>query len=69
MLRDGELQSSGAQFRAERPKSGALPTIPKRSLNADIDTWVANGGKVTVVQVQDVRVKPDVPLNRRALGE
>ena len=65
MLRDGELQSSGAQFRAERPKSGALPTMPKRSLNADVEQWIANGGVVTVVQVQDVRVKPDVQLNRR----
>lgn len=69
MLRDGELQSSGAQFRAEQPKSGALPTMPKRSLNDDVAQWVANGGVVTVVQVQDVRVKPDVPLNRRARGE
>lgn len=69
MLRDGELASSGAQFRAERPKSGALPTMPKRSLNADVAQWVADGGKVTVVQVQDVRIKPDVPLNRRARGE
>jgi len=69
MLRDGELVSSGAQFRAERPKSTALSTTPKRSLNADVAQWVANGGVVTVVQVQDVRVKPDVPLNRRARGE
>lgn len=69
MLKDGELVSSGAQFRAEQPKSGALPTMPKRSLNADIEQWVANGGVVTVVQVQDVRIKPDVQLNRRARGE
>ena len=69
MLRDGELQSTGAQFRAERPKSSTLPTMPKRSLNADVEQWVANGGKVTVVQVQDVRIKPDVPLNRRARGK
>ncbi len=62
-MNHGALQSSGAQFRAERPKSGNLSTIPKRSLNADLAQWVANGGVVTVVQVQDVRVKPDVPLN------
>lgn len=69
MLRDGELVSSGAQFRAERPKSTALSTTPKRSLNDDVAQWVANGGVVTVVQVQDVRVKPDVQLNRRARSE
>lgn len=69
MLRDGELVSSGAQFRAERPKSTALSTTPKRSLSDDVEQWVANGGVVTVVQVQDVRIKPDVPLNRRARGE
>jgi len=68
-MNDGALQSSGAQFRAERPKSTALSTTPRRSLNADIEQWVANGGCITVVQVQDVRVKPDVPLNRRARGE
>ena len=63
MLRDGELVSSGAQFRAERPKSGALPTIPKRSLNADIDTWVANGGKV--VTVTDRMKHAPVVMNQR----
>ena len=64
-MNDGALQSSGAQFRAEQPKSGALPTIPKRSLNADVEAWVANGGKVTVVERQVVKTKPDVQLNRR----
>lgn len=54
MLRDGELQSSGAQFRAERPKSGNLPTMPKRSLNADVEQWVANGGHITVVESHTV---------------
>ena len=54
MLRDGELKSSKAQFRAESPKSGALPTIPKRSLNADVEQWVANGGAVTVVDRKTV---------------
>lgn len=68
-MNDGALQSSGAQFRAEQPKSGALSTVPKRSLNDDVAQWVANGGKVTVVQMQDVRVKPDVQLNRRATGK
>jgi DNA-binding transcriptional ArsR family regulator len=28
----------------------ALPTKPKRNLNADVDAWVASGGKVTVVK-------------------
>lgn len=65
MLRDGELVSSGAQFRAERPKSGALSTTPKRSLNADVAQWVANGGVVTVVERQVVKTKADVQLNRR----
>ena len=47
-MNDGALQSSGAQFRAESPKSGNLSTIPKRSLNPDVEAWVANGGVVTV---------------------
>ena len=49
MLKNGELSSSGAQYRAESPKSGNLSTMPKRSLNADVEAWVANGGAVTVV--------------------
>ena len=59
MLRDGELKSSRAQFRAESPKSGNLPTIPKRSLNADVEAWVANGGVVTVVAMA---VRKDMPV-------
>jgi len=59
MLRDGELKSSRAQFRAESPKSGNLPTIPKRSLNADVEAWVANGGVVTVVAMA---VRRDMPV-------
>ena len=69
MLRDGELVLSGAQFRAERPKSTALSTTLKRSLNADIEQWVANGGCITVVERQVVRTKADMQLNRRARGE
>lgn len=53
-MNDGVLQSSGAQFRAEQPKSGALSTVPKRSLNDDVAQWVANGGKVTVVESNTV---------------
>ena len=49
-MNDGALQSSRAQFRAESPKSGNLPTIPKRNLNAEVDAWVASGGEVTVVK-------------------
>ena len=49
MLRDGELKSSRAQYRAESPKSGNLSTMPKCSLNDDVETWVANGGKVVTV--------------------
>ena len=44
-----DLSSSKAQYRAESPKSGNLSTIPRRSLNADVEAWVANGGAVTVV--------------------
>ena len=59
------LSSSNRLHEPERPKSFALSTRLKRSLNSDVEAWVANGGVVTVVQVQDVRIKPDVPLNRR----
>ena len=58
-----DLSSSKAQFRAESPKSGNLPTIPKRSLNADIDAWVANGGKV--VTVTDRMKHAPVVMNQR----
>ena len=61
-MNDGVLQSSGAQFRAESPKSGALPTIPKRSLNADVEAWVANGGVVTVA---DKMKHAPVIMNKR----
>ena len=44
-----DLSSSKAQYRAESPKSGNLSTMPKRSLNADVEQWVANGGKVVTV--------------------
>ena len=62
MLRDGELKSSRAQFRAESPKSGNLSTIPKRSLNADVEVWVANGGVVTVA---DKMKHAPVVMNKR----
>ena len=62
MLRDGELKSSRAQYRAESPKSGNLPTIPKRSLNDDVAQWVANGGVVTVA---DKMKHAPVIMNKR----
>ena len=62
-MNDGSLQSSRAQFRAESPKSGNLPTIPKRSLNADVEAWVANGGKV--VTVTDRMKHAPVVMNQR----
>ena len=62
-MNDGALQSSGAQFRAESPKSGNLSTIPKRSLNADIEQWVANGG--VVVTVTDRMKHAPVVMNQR----
>ena len=62
-MNDGALQSSGAQYRAESPKSGNLPTIPKRSLNADVAQWVANGGKV--VTVTDKMKHAPVVMNQR----
>lgn len=62
MLRDGELVSSRAQFRAESPKSGNLSTMPKRSLNADVEAWVANGGVVTVA---DKMKHAPVIMNKR----
>ena len=61
-MNDGALQSSGAQFRAESPKSGNLPTIPKRSLNDDVAQWVANGGVVTVA---DKMKHAPVVMNQR----
>ena len=62
-MNDGALQSSGAQFRAESPKSGNLSTIPKRSLNADVEAWVANGG--VVVTVTDRMKHAPVVMNQR----
>ena len=58
-----DLSSSKAQFRAESPKSGNLSTIPKRSLNADVEAWVANGGKV--VTVTDKMKHAPVVMNKR----
>ena len=63
MLRDGELVSSGAQFRAERPKSGNLSTVPKRSLNDAVEQWVANGG--VVATVTDKMKHAPVVMNQR----
>ena len=40
-----------------------IKTIPKRSLNADIDAWVANGGKV--VTVTDRMKHAPVVMNQR----
>ena len=62
-MNDGSLQSSRAQFRAESPKSGNLPTIPKRSLNADVEAWVANGSKM--VTVTDRMKHAPVVMNQR----
>ena len=62
-MNHGALQSSRAQFRAESPKSGNLPTIPKRSLNADVEAWVANGG--VVVTVTDRMKHAPVVMNQR----
>ena len=62
-MNDGALQSSGAQYRAESPKSGNLSTIPKRSLNADVEAWVANGG--VVVTVTDRMKHAPVVMNQR----
>ena len=58
-----DLSSSRAQFRAESPKSGNLSTMPKRSLNADVEAWVANGGKV--VTVTDRMKHAPVIMNKR----
>ena len=62
-MNDGALQSSGAQYRAESPKSGNLSTMPKRSLNDDVAQWVANGGKV--VTVTDRMKHAPVVMNQR----
>ena len=62
-MNDGALQSSKAQYRAESPKSGNLSTIPKRSLNDDVEAWVANGGKV--VTVTDRMKHAPVIMNKR----
>ena len=58
-----DLSSSKAQFRAESPKSGNLSTIPKRSLNDDVEEWVANGG--AVVTVTDRMKHAPVVMNQR----
>ncbi len=54
-----DMSSSNALNQAERPKSAALPIIPKQSLNADVEAWVRDGGRVTVVE--SVKCK-DVPV-------
>ena len=58
-----DLSSGKSQFRAESPKSGNLSTMPKRSLNADVEAWVANGGKV--VTVTDRMKHAPVVMNQR----
>ena len=58
-----DLSSSKAQYRAESPKSGNLSTMPKRSLNDDVDAWVANGG--VVVTVTDRMKHAPVVMNQR----
>ena len=58
-----DLSSGKSQFRAESPKSGNISTIPKRSLNDDVEAWVANGGKV--VTVTDRMKHAPVVMNQR----
>ena len=58
-----DLSSSKAQYRAESPNSGNLSTMPKRSLNDDVEAWVANGGKV--VTVTDKMKHAPVVMNKR----
>ena len=62
-MNDGALQSSRAQYRAESPKSSNLSNIPKRSLNDDVEAWVANGG--VVVTVTDRMKHAPVVMNQR----
>ncbi len=54
-----DMSSSNALQQAERPKSAALPIIPKPSLNADVEAWVRSGGKVQVVAPT---VRKDLPV-------
>jgi hypothetical protein len=54
-----DMSSSNALQSAERPKSAALPIIPKPSLNADVEAWVRSGGKVQVVAPT---VRKDLPV-------
>ena len=58
------LSSSNRLHEAERPKSFALSIMPKSSLNAEVEAWVASGGKVTVVAMA-VRKDLPVALNRK----
>ena len=51
--------SSKRLHEAERPKSFALSIMLKRSLNADVEAWVRDGGKVTVVAMA---VRRDMPV-------
>ena len=62
-MNDGALQSSKAQYRAESPKSGNLSTMPKCSLNDDVEQWVANGGAVVIVT--DKMKHAPVVMNQR----
>ena len=58
-----DLSSSKSLEKSEQPKSFGLPTMPKRSLNADVEQWVANGGKV--VTVTDGMKHAPVVMNQR----
>lgn len=58
------LSSSKRLHEAERPKSFALSITLKRSLNAEVEAWVASGGEVTMVATAVRRDLP-VALNRK----
>jgi len=53
------LSSSKRLHEAERPKSFAISIMLKRSLNADVEAWVRDGGKVTMVAMA---VRKDLPV-------
>jgi len=53
------LSSSKRLHEAERPKSFALSIMPKSSLNAEVEAWVASGGEVTMVAMA---VRSDMPV-------
>ena len=58
-----DISSNKRLHEAERPKSFALSIMPKSSLNAEVEAWVASGGVVVIVT--DKMKHAPVVMNQR----